>query len=270
MSLPLAAAVDRAFAQRLPQLAALLNRCPSASGLFERITVPSEAAADLAPNVELLETTEIGEVGEVLEDGAVGVEGGAAGATLMVPGTNVLTGMAVGALRGMMSPELLALEQRGGGLVSTLSQVALFGLGALIARSAPCQGITQMLNGVLQHVPFLRGENMFAQSVQLLVGSQVGEMIGRHLRQADPPAATASTAAAEAPEAPADGFTGSRIFLAEECVVCNDQLRGNVTIFNCGHACICEDCSSHWESTGDGACPLCRRENVSEWMTVVL
>ena len=191
--------------------------------------------------MELLETTEIGEV--LKPDTAIGVEGGASGPALMVPGTNVLTGMAVGALRGMMSPELLALEQRGGGLVSTLSQVALFGLGALIARSAPCQGISQALNGVLQHVPFLRGENMFAQSVQLLVGSHVGQIIGRHLRQADPPAATAGTAAAEAPtEAPADGVTGSRIFVAEECVVCNETLRGKVTVlFSCGHACVCED-----------------------------
>lgn len=268
MSLPLAAAVDRAFAQRLPQLAALLNRCPSASGLFERITVPSEAATDLAPNVEPLETAEIGEVLEP-DTGAVGVEGGVAGPALMVPGTNVLTGLAVGALREVMSPELLALEQRGGGLVSTLSHVALFGLGALIARSAPCQGISQVLNGVLQHVPFLRGENYFAQSVQLLVGSQVGQMIGRHLRQADPPAATAGTAAAEAP---ADGVTGPRIgFVAQECVVCNDALRGKVTVlFNCGHACICEDCSGLWESRSDRACPVCRQANVSEWMTLVI
>lgn len=34
MSLPLAAAADRAMAQRLPRLAALLNRCPGS--LFER------------------------------------------------------------------------------------------------------------------------------------------------------------------------------------------------------------------------------------------
>lgn len=268
MSVPLAAAADRAFAQRLPQLAALLNRCPSASGLFERITVPSEAAADL-PNVEPL-PTEIGEVPEP-DTGAVGVEGveGGAGPTLMMPGTNVLTGMAVGALREVMSPELLALEQRGGGLVSTLSHVALFGLGALIARSAPCQGISQALNGVLQHVPFLRGENIFAQSVQLLVGSQVGQMIGRHLRPANPPAAGTQPAEAAAAAA-ADGATGSRIFVAEECVVCNDALRGKVTVlFNCGHACICEDCSGLWESRSDRACPVCREANVSEWMTLV-
>ena len=165
-----------------------------------------------------------------LEPEVVAGEGSQAGSpTLPTPGGNVMTGIAVGALTELMSPEILALQQRGGGLVSTLSQVALFGLGALIARSAPCQGISQALNGVLQHVPLLSGQGWIAQSVQLVVGSHVGQMIVRHFR----PAATSGTAGPP-----------PRIFLAQDCVICTSELRdGDVMVLDCGHACICQDWS---------------------------
>lgn len=149
----------------------------------------------------------------------------------LAPGTNVMTGMAVGVLSSMMSPELRALQQRSGGLVTAVSQVAIFGLGALIARSAPCQGITQALSGVLQYVPFLRGENVFAQSVQLLVGSHVGQMIGHCLRQQNLPAGAASS-----------GGIG-RAYLSDVCTVCNSDLQTGteVIMLSCGHACLCKD-----------------------------
>eukprot|EP00438_Fugacium_kawagutii_P030853 Skav215427 [mRNA] locus=scaffold745:171099:172123:- [translate_table: standard] len=241
MSLPLAAAVERATAQRLPSLAAAVHRCSTALdvGLFERIIGPNEAAAapELAAEVEPIEMTGPAEMSgsDPVASVAEGVEGTSV-AMGLTPGTNVMTGMAVGVLSGMMSPELRALQQRSG-LVTAVSQVAIMGLGALIARSAPCQGITQALSGVLQYVPFLRGENFVAQSVQLLVGSQLGQMIGHRLRQQNLPAGKNLPAAA----AGAGGI--ARAYLSDVCTVCNSDLQTGteVIMLSCGHACLCKD-----------------------------
>ena len=280
MSLPLAAAADRAMAQRLPRLAALLNRCPGS--LFERslkkvdddvksrwevwrlididsiwldwihwitclwciqrippeclrlitdtwryqpklsaarITVPSEVASlELATEAELLtETPEM--VDAPITGEAPFTEGAVEGPNLatLTPGVNVMTGMAIGALHRLMAPELEALVQQSptgpARLVPIMSSAVIMGLGALLARSQPVQGLTQVLNGVLQHVPFLGGQNWLAQSVQLMVGSQIGQMIGQHLRPQD----AAPEAASAVPSVPS-------VFLSEMCVLCHNLL----------------------------------------------
>lgn len=259
MSLPLVAAADRAMAQRLPRLAALLNRCPGS--LFERIT-PSEAASlELATEVEVL--TESPE----MVDGSTGevpfTEGEGTNLATLGPGVNVMTGVAIGALHRLMAPELRALEQQGP-LVPIMSSAVIMGIGALLARSQPVQGLTQVLNGVLQHVPFLGGQNWLAQSVQLMVGSQIGQMIGHHLRPPEAATEAAPEAASAVPSVPT-------LFLSEMCVVCHNPLREGVRVatLNCGHACICEDgCLDIWQSEGDGSCPVCRHEPARVWAMV--
>jgi len=259
MSLPLAAAADRAMAQRLPRLAALLNRCPGS--LFERITVPSEVASlEFATEVELLtETPEM--VDAPITGEAPFTEGAVEGPNLatLTPGVNVMTGVAIGALHRLMAPELQALAQQGptgpARLVPIMSTAVIWGLGALLARSQPVQGLTQVLNGVLQHVPFLGGQNWLAQFVQVTVGSQIGEMIGQHLRPQDE----------VVPSVPS-------VFLSEMCVVCHSPLREGVRVatLNCGHACLCveDGCLEYWQREGDGSCPVCRHEPARVWAMV--
>ena len=152
----------------------------------------------------------------------------------LTPGVNVMTGMAIGALHRLMAPELEALVQQSptgpARLVPIMSFAVIMGLGALLARSQPVQGLTQVLNGVLQHVPFLGGQNWLAQSVQLMVGSQIGQMIGQHLRPQD----AAPEAASAVPSVPS-------VFLSEMCVLCHNPLREGVRVatLDCGHACLC-------------------------------
>ena len=231
-----------------------LNILVHAFGVFNpshgnaRITVPSEVASlELATEVELLtETPEM--VDAPITGEAPFTEGSAVEGTnlaTLAPGVNVMTGMAIGALHRLMAPELQALEQQGP--AHLVSSAVIMGLGALIARSQPVQGLTQVLNGVLQHVPFLGGQTWLAQSVQLMVGSQIGQMIGQHLRPSEAAREAAEEAAPEAASVP----SVPSLFLSEMCVVCHNPLRegGRVATLNCGHACICvEDwlCAFCW------------------------
>jgi len=270
MSLPAVAAVaDRAITQRFPRAAALLLRCPI--NLPERtFSEAAEAAAEAAPELGIAGPA-AAEIDLLHGDvGAAGSEGGTPPMQLGAGGS-VFTGMVTGAIQTMMAPELRALEQRAGGVVSIASQVAIFSFGAFLA-GGPCRGMSQALNGVMQYVPFLSGDGMLARSVQLMVGARVGQLLGNAFRTNNEAAAEV-----EVPAGASQSYQSTQvpttIYCSDMCVICHKDFGSGDSIFalNCGHACICQEdeCVRSWESMIDRSCPVCRHPNARVWLNVV-
>lgn len=47
------------------------------------------------------------------------------------------------------------------------------------------------------------------------------------------------------------------------CVICHDELSGNVRLLDCNHV-FCDECIEQWEKEGKCLCPVCRQPTCSK------